>query len=156
MLIKVQRSYLERFMLTTAEFLATKLGYYIPFAVASAALASVGQGVLSTLTPSSSVGKWIGYQAVVGFGRGLGLQMTFIAIQNSLPSLMVSIATSLLTFIQILGGTVILVWVRSFSPPASEAPSLYMPRALARPKSLLLVQVDSVRPFLTCRCCLAY
>ncbi|KFY05017.1 hypothetical protein O988_00340 [Pseudogymnoascus sp. VKM F-3808] len=86
----------------------TKLGFYTPFAIASNVIASIGQGLLSTLTPNSSIGKWIGYQVIVGFGRGLGLQITFIAIQNSVPSSMVPIATSLLTFTQILGGTVIL------------------------------------------------
>lgn len=95
-------------MLITPGFPVTKLGYYIPFALASSAIASIGQGLLSTLTPSSSIGKWIGYQIIVGIGRGLGLQMSFIAIQNYLPRPMVSIATSLLTFIQIFGGTVIL------------------------------------------------
>jgi hypothetical protein len=86
----------------------TKLGYYLPFCVAAGVLASIGHGLLSTLSPSSSIGKWIGYQVIVGFGRGLGLQMPFVAIQNTLPASMVSISMSLLTFTQTLGGAVML------------------------------------------------
>jgi hypothetical protein len=88
--------------------LVTKLGYYLPFCVAAAVWASVGHGLISTLSPSSSTGKWIGYQIIIGFGRGLGLQMPFVAIQNTLPQSMVSISMSLLTFTQTLGGAVML------------------------------------------------
>jgi hypothetical protein len=64
--------------------------------------------LISTLSPSSSIGKWIGYQVIIGFGRGLGLQMPFVAIQNTLPASMISISMSLLTFTQTLGGAVML------------------------------------------------
>lgn len=84
------------------------MGYYLPFVVAAGVLASIGHGLLSTLSPSSSMGKWIGYQVIIGFGRGLGLQMPFVAIQNTLPESMISISMSLLTFTQTLGGAVML------------------------------------------------
>ena len=84
------------------------MGYYLPWVVASSIFASIGHGLLSTLTPSSSSGKWIGYQVIIGFGRGLGLQMPFVAVQNTLPASMVSISMSLLTFTQTLGGAVLL------------------------------------------------
>ncbi|KIM95352.1 hypothetical protein OIDMADRAFT_206451 [Oidiodendron maius Zn] len=86
----------------------TKMGYYLPFCVAAAIFASIGHGLISTLSPSSSIGKWIGYQVIIGFGRGLGLQMPFVAVQNTLPASMVSISMSLLTFMQTLGGAIML------------------------------------------------
>ena len=61
-----------------------KVGYYLPWAVASAVLSSIGYGLLSTLKPTSSTGSWIGYQIITGVGRGSGLQMvTFPANTES-------------------------------------------------------------------------
>lgn len=53
----------------------SKIGYYIPFAVVGGSLTAIGAGLLSTLTPTSSAGKWIGYQIFVGVGRGMVLQV---------------------------------------------------------------------------------
>ncbi|KAJ3497861.1 hypothetical protein NLG97_g1571 [Lecanicillium saksenae] len=86
----------------------TKVGYYLPFAVISAVIASVGHGTLTLLTPYSSTGTWIGYQVLVGFGRGLGMQMPFVAIQNSVSPKLISISMSILTFTQTFGGSVFL------------------------------------------------
>jgi hypothetical protein len=93
-----------------ASVLVTKMGYYLPFCVAAGGLATVGHGMLSMLSPSSSTGEWIGYQIIVGFGRGLGLQMPFVAVQNTLPPKMISISMSLLAFLQTLGGALMLTF----------------------------------------------
>lgn len=71
-------------------------------------LSAVGNGLLSTLSPSTTTGKWIGYQILLGVGRGIGMQMPLIAVQNSLPPTMVSISMSLLSFSQTFGGAVFL------------------------------------------------
>ena len=55
--------------------LVSRIGYYIPFVEVSAALAAIGSGLLSTLHTNTSTGKWIGYQIIGGFGRGLAMQM---------------------------------------------------------------------------------
>jgi hypothetical protein len=86
----------------------TRMGYYLPFGIASGILTSIGHGLLSTFLPSTSSGKWIGFQIIIGFGRGIGMQIPFVAVQNTLPSKMVSISTSLLVFSQTLAGAVIL------------------------------------------------
>ncbi|KAL1985774.1 hypothetical protein VTN96DRAFT_7396 [Rasamsonia emersonii] len=59
----------------------SKIGYYIPFAVVGGSLTAIGAGLLSTLTPTSSAGKWIGYQIFVGVGRGMVLQVPLTAVQ---------------------------------------------------------------------------
>jgi MFS family permease len=59
----------------TSGILVGRLGYYLPWAVASGLLVSIANGLLSTLTTRSSTGKWIGYQIIGGAGRGCGLQM---------------------------------------------------------------------------------
>ena len=56
-----------------------KLGYYLPVSVFSAMLIATGCGLLSTLAPDTSTGKWIGLQILLGAGSGSGLQMVGIA-----------------------------------------------------------------------------
>jgi hypothetical protein len=51
------------------------LGYYLPFGVASGILLTLSGGLLSTISPDTSTGKWIGYQIIGGTGRGIGLQV---------------------------------------------------------------------------------
>ena len=52
-----------------------KLGYYLPFSLACGIMMAVGTGLLSMLGSHTSTGKWIGYQIIIGVGRGLGVQM---------------------------------------------------------------------------------
>lgn len=53
----------------------SKLGYYLPWSIVSAILTSVGCGLITTWSPTTSTGEWIGYQIILGIGRGAGLQM---------------------------------------------------------------------------------
>lgn len=89
-------------------YLVTKVGYYLPFAVVSNIIASVGHGTLTLLQPDSGIGAWIGFQVLVGFGRGVGMQIPFIALQNSVKPRFISISTAILTFTQTFGGAVFL------------------------------------------------
>lgn len=52
-----------------------KLGYYTPLCLIGSAIAAVANGLLSTFVPQTSTGKWIGYQILLGFGRGMSMQM---------------------------------------------------------------------------------
>lgn len=84
------------------------MGYYLPWIVVSSSLSSVALGLLSTLNPTTSAGKWIGYQILLGFSRGLGMQMPLIAVQNSINPKFVPVAMALVTFGQTFGGAVFL------------------------------------------------
>lgn len=95
-------------MWTVLILIVTKMGYYIPWSLSSAILTSIAHGLLSTLNSSTSTGKWIGYQILLGFGRGIGMQMALIAVQNTLSPAMISISMSLLSFSQTFGGAVFL------------------------------------------------
>ncbi|CAG7562878.1 unnamed protein product [Fusarium equiseti] len=86
--------------------LVQKLGYYLPFATASAAFSAIGFGLLSTMGPYTSTAKWAGYQILIGFGRGLGLQMPIIAVQANTKPEVTPIAMSILTFSQTFGGAI--------------------------------------------------
>ncbi|KAH8705863.1 putative MFS multidrug transporter [Talaromyces proteolyticus] len=88
----------------------SKLGFYLPWSVGSAILMSIGNGLFCTISPSTSTQEWIGYEILVGAGRGLGMQMPVIAIQNTLSPDAVSISMSLLSFSQTFGGAVFLTF----------------------------------------------
>lgn len=85
-----------------------KTGYYLPWIVASSSLSAVALGLISTWTPTTSIGKWIGYQVLLGFSRGLGMQMPLIAVQNSIQPKFVPVAMALVSFGQTFGGAVFL------------------------------------------------
>ena len=69
----------------TSAFLAgiiiKRQGYYVPPMILAGILGSIGAGLISTFWLDTSEGKWIGYQIIYGFGQGLGLQQTALAIQ---------------------------------------------------------------------------
>jgi EmrB/QacA subfamily drug resistance transporter len=88
--------------------LVGKLGYYLPFSLFSAVLMSVGYGLITTFSPHTSTGKWIGYQILFGFGRGCGLQMPIVAVQNTLPPRMIPSAIALVVFASTFSGALFL------------------------------------------------
>lgn len=82
----------------------TVVGYYAPLMIASSVLMAIGVGLMSTFTPESSHQYWIGYQAIAGIGIGLGMQQPLIAVQTVLDISVVPIGTSVIIFVQTLGG----------------------------------------------------
>jgi len=92
----------------TSGIIITKVGYYTPFMIASSVIASIGAGLLTTLTPDSSIGMWLGFQVLYGLGLGLGMQQANLAAQTVLSRRDVSVGASLMIFAQTLGGSVFL------------------------------------------------
>ncbi|CAG8951101.1 hypothetical protein HYFRA_00006499 [Hymenoscyphus fraxineus] len=88
--------------------LVKKMGYYLPFSIASSILMAISAGLITTLSVGTSTGRWIGYQIIGGFGQGLGMQMPYIAIQHSIPQQHNAVALALIVFMQNLGGAVFL------------------------------------------------
>ncbi|GIK06569.1 hypothetical protein Aspvir_002219 [Aspergillus viridinutans] len=84
------------------------LSYYLPFAILSGILNAVGCGLLSTLSPTTPTREWAGYQALIGFGRGAGMQMPMIAVQNAVLPDEMSTAMAILTFSQTIGAAIFL------------------------------------------------
>ena len=89
-----------------AGFLVSKIGYYTPFMIASSVIMSIGAGLLTTWTPDTLHPKWIGYQVVLGFGMGMGMQQASLAVQAVLPRKDAPIGISLVMFCQQLGAAV--------------------------------------------------
>jgi hypothetical protein len=55
--------------------LVTVIGYFTPFMIVGQALFTIGCGLLSTLSVTSSTGEWFGYQVLAGVGLGMSLQV---------------------------------------------------------------------------------
>jgi len=72
--------------------------------IASSVISSIGVGLMYTFTPESNHSYWIGYQAITGIGIGLGMQQPLIAVQTVLDISLVPIGTSIIIFLQTLGG----------------------------------------------------
>ena len=84
--------------------LITKLGYYTPWMYFSVIFMSIGAGLLSTMSTTSGIGMWLGYQIIFGLGTGAGFQQPLIAAQTVLPLEDIPIGTATVMFIQLLGG----------------------------------------------------
>ena len=82
----------------------TKIGYYTPFVIAGSVLLSIGAGLVTTFTTTTSSAHWIGYQIIFGFGMGMSMQQTLVAVQTVLPKADIPTGTALAMFSQTLGG----------------------------------------------------
>lgn len=82
------------------------VGYHAPYQIASAAVASIGCGLFLTWTPSTDHAHWIGYQAIFGFGQGLGWQQPLLIAQSLLEDKDVPTGTALMSGLKLLGGAI--------------------------------------------------
>ena len=85
-----------------------KLHYYQPFMLLGAIMLTVGCGVLTTLSPSSSNAVWIVCEILAGGGSGLGSPLTFLAVQDVLPRCDVPVGYALLLTAGYLGSSIAL------------------------------------------------
>jgi hypothetical protein len=108
--------------------IVSRLGYYLPWGTGGASILAVGNGLISMFNPMTSVQKWVGYQIVVGAGRGAGLQVvrcsclmnleassftnelqSLIAVQNAVLPTQVPVAMALMIFSQNFGAAIAIV-----------------------------------------------
>ncbi|KAG9193100.1 hypothetical protein G6011_03135 [Alternaria panax] len=78
----------------------SRMGYYLPWAFAGGIITAIGNGLVSTFTASTGPSVWIGYQIILGAGRGCGMQMAIVAVQNAVPPAKYPIALASLAFFQ--------------------------------------------------------
>lgn len=93
------------FGIIVAGGLTTHFGYNAPFFIASSIIMSIGAGLTTTFTISTSQAKWVGFLFIYGLGGGLGFQQGGVAAQAVLPLSKVSIGTAIVLFLQLLGGS---------------------------------------------------
>ncbi|KAF2841852.1 MFS general substrate transporter [Patellaria atrata CBS 101060] len=85
----------------------TRFGYYLPWALFGNAVASIGTGLTTSFIPDSSAGNWIGYQILIGVGRGTTMQMPLTAMQCVLPAHQLHLGNAIVMFSQFFGSSVI-------------------------------------------------
>ncbi|KAM0252253.1 hypothetical protein ACHAP5_001239 [Fusarium lateritium] len=83
-----------------------RIGYYVPTMIVCPCILAIGQGLLTTFKPDTGSSHWIAYQFLVGFGIGLGMQASGLAVQTTLPKQDVPIGVSITFFAQQLGGSI--------------------------------------------------
>ncbi|KAK1480917.1 major facilitator superfamily transporter [Colletotrichum tamarilloi] len=107
--------------------LVGRMGYYLPWAVFGSVSSAIGNGLISTWDPSTDSAKWIGYQVLLGAGRGACMQMVryavmrlgkakliftllqhIIAVQANIPPATLSVSMAMLVFMQTFGGAIFL------------------------------------------------
>ncbi|CAI7662021.1 unnamed protein product [Penicillium glandicola] len=121
-----------------------RVGYYLPFSIATGAVSSIGNGLTSLLSPSTSPGTWIGYQMIIGIGRGIGMQSPLIAVQSTVPVGQISIAVSMLSFSQSLGQALFLTLAQAiFLNSLKSALSAYAPSE--DPRAVIAAGAGAIR-----------
>ncbi|KAL7911483.1 MFS multidrug transporter [Trichoderma velutinum] len=106
----------------------TALGYYAPFMILGTIVMSVGAGLLSTFQPDTRSPAWIGYQILFGAGVGMGMQQPLMAIQNVLDIKDIPTGTSMITFLQTLGGALFVSVAQSvFTNQLLQSLAKYVP-----------------------------
>ena len=78
--------------------------YLSPPAVFGNVIGTIGSALMTTFTSPTSPGKWIGYQILVGAGRGFGLQQPFLAVQSYCPPAQLAVGTAIVAWAQFFGG----------------------------------------------------
>ncbi|KAI0814421.1 MFS general substrate transporter [Xylaria sp. FL0064] len=76
--------------------LVTQLGWWNPFLLLSEAFVAIGGGLLTTIYPTISSSRWIGYQIFGGIGYSLASNLSHTAMQSSLPQDLVALGSSTL------------------------------------------------------------
>jgi MFS family permease len=61
--------------------LVGKFGHYMPFFVGCVVLTSIGSALITLFRVDTSVGQWIGYQILYGFGNGIAFTLPQIVAQ---------------------------------------------------------------------------
>lgn len=72
------------------------------------AIWAVACGLLSTISPTTSLGRLVGYQILSGIGSGQTLQTNLVAVQANVQRKEMAVATATRNFLRLLGGTIAL------------------------------------------------
>ncbi|KAK9235157.1 major facilitator superfamily domain-containing protein [Lipomyces kononenkoae] len=91
----------------TTGFIAKKPNTSL-FMLVGNSIAAVGAGLITTFTPTSSTGVWVGYQVLSGLGRGITQQQPILAVQQGLEPTKIPVGVAMVLFGQFFGGGVFL------------------------------------------------
>ncbi|KAI2613792.1 MFS general substrate transporter [Hypoxylon fragiforme] len=116
--------------------LTQKIGYYVPVMILCPAIMATGLGLMSTFRVGETSAHWIGYQFLVGYGLGTGMQSSGLAAQAVLPKPDIPTGISIMFFCQQLGGGI-------FTSVGQNLLSSYMVRHVADIPGLNPAEVTS-------------
>lgn len=88
---------------TLSGLIVSRTGRYREILLSGWILWSVGLGLFSTLTPTSGLGKQIGFSLITGFGVGQTLQVALVALQGAVPRKDMAVVTAMRNFARNLG-----------------------------------------------------
>lgn len=91
-----------------AGMLVARVNYANPFVLFGTTLMSIGTGLITTFTTTTSHQYWIPYQVLQGLGAGMTLSMPYMATQTVLKDEDIPVGTSIVQLFQFFGGSVFL------------------------------------------------
>ncbi|KAL2807758.1 major facilitator superfamily domain-containing protein [Aspergillus granulosus] len=122
------------------------LRYYLPFLLAGGAISAVAYGLLSTLSPTTSVPQWIGYQVLYGVSSGCTAAAPFIAIQNLIVPEQIPQAMAIIIFWQNIGAAASLIAANAiFSNSLREQLQQRAAEVRLPPDAIIAAGVRSIR-----------
>ncbi|KAL4766416.1 MDR family MFS transporter [Aspergillus foveolatus] len=122
------------------------LGYYLPFLLAGGAISAVGYGLLSTLSPTTSVAKWVGYQILYGVASGCTTAAPYVAIQNLVPAPQIPQAMAIIIFWQNIGAATSLIAANAiFSNSLRDQLAQRASQITVSPDAIVAAGVRSIR-----------
>lgn len=86
----------------------SKLGYYTPFFLISSVMMSIGAGLFTTFTSTTSHAMWIGCQVLFGLGLGFGTQQPINVVQTILDKSDIATGSAVVLFARFLGSSIFL------------------------------------------------
>jgi MFS family permease len=86
--------------------LISRYGRWKPFLVTGAVLITSGLGLLATIDHTTPILEICGFLVVLGLGVGMSMQNLVLAVQNTVELRNMGAASSLVSFLRSLGGTI--------------------------------------------------
>ncbi|KAK2782537.1 hypothetical protein FQN52_000866 [Onygenales sp. PD_12] len=121
-------------------------GYYLPFPLIGGAISAVGYGLLSTLSPTTPVTHWIGYQILYGVASGLTTAAPYIAIQNLVAAEQIPLAMAIMIFWQNIGASTSLIAANAiFSNSLRDQLQQRVAQIGHTPEAIIAAGADSIR-----------
>lgn len=97
------------FSCVTGGFLASRVGYYIPWYILGGSLCLVGSALMYTANQHTSASAIYGFSSLIGLGSGMYLQTGHSVAQAKVPESKVPAAVAFTTTAQLNGMTLALV-----------------------------------------------
>ncbi|KAL9122049.1 MAG: hypothetical protein Q9187_001396 [Circinaria calcarea] len=86
----------EVFAILIAGAIANRTGHYVELMVIGAIIGSIGAGLLTRISLTSSTVEWAAYMVITGFGIGLGTNLPYTALQAVLSAVAIPVGNALL------------------------------------------------------------